>query len=212
MKRYEAYNIHTQETIATADTITALADMIYITRQTVSKAVQQNLLREYSPKVFAGGIVVRDTWTTERSKPLKKPKKDDNTLYHIYKASTGEYITALTLSELYNKLKLNRIGALYTAIDNHPIYKHNITITREKHPEPYFLPGARKVYEMFDSKLNLVVSTFRPELVKWWEKPDWTPNPYKINHYMAKLPENYPAPATAIDYNIDIDLLLDNDN
>ena len=75
MKRYEAYNITTQTTVATADTITALADMIYISRQTVSKAVQQNLLREYSPKVFPGGIVVRDTWTTERCKPLKKPKK-----------------------------------------------------------------------------------------------------------------------------------------
>ena len=214
MKRYEAYNINTQETIATADSIKELSEKIYVSRQSISKAIQQNIIREYSPKKFAGGVVVRDTWTTERCQALTKPSKDDNKLYHIYKASTGEYITSLTLSEIYNKLRMKRMCVIYTAIDNHPLYKYNVTITREKHAEPYFLPNARNVYEMFDSNKTLVLSTFAPELIKWWGSPDWVPNPYKPYHYMAFLNRPNPMPKSARKYYYDYDvadkLKLDN--
>ena len=203
--RYEAYNIRTQETVAESDTIKGLAEKLYISRATVSKHIQANLLREIKPRVFAGGIVVRDTRTTERCLPLTQPKADNTSPYHIYRADTGAYITSLTISEIYNKLRLKRIGVILTAIDNHPLYEHNITITSYKHDEPFYLPGARRVHEMYDCNRTLVLSTFHPELISWWGKPLWTENPYKPNHYMAQLKTKNPIPhINPYKYDIDV--------
>lgn len=204
--RYEAYNIRTQETVAESDTIKGLAEQLYIPRAKVSKYIQANLLREIKPKAFPGGIVVRDTWTTERMQHVATPTATDNTsLYHIYRADTGAYITSLTIRELYNRLRLKRLGVILTAIDDHPIYKHNIVITSYKHDEPFYLPGARRVHEMYDCNRTLVLSTFQPELISWWGKPLWTPNPYKPNHYMAQLKTKNPIPhLNPYKYDIDV--------
>lgn len=203
--RYEAYNIRTQETVAESDTIKDLAEKLYISRKTVSNAIRQNIIREYSPKKFPGGIVVRDTWTTERCLPITQPKAESTALYHIYRADTGAYITSLTIHELYNRLRLKRMGVILTAIDHHPLYAHNITITSYKHDEPYYMPGARRVHEMYDNNRTLVLSTFRPELISWWGKPLWTPNPYKPNHYMAQLKTKNPIPhLNPYKYDIDV--------
>lgn len=209
MKRYEAYNIYTKETIATADSIYELANQIHLCRQSVANHIRSNIARDIYPKAFPGGVVVRDTWTTERFTEIRPDRVNNNTedtkLYHIYKASTGAYITSLTKSEIYNKLHIPK-GIITRCIDSWPLYKYNITITREKHPEPYFLPNARNVYEMFDSNKTLVLSTFRPELIKWWGSPNWEPNPYKPYHYMAFLNRPNPMPKSARKYYYDYDI------
>ena len=214
MKRYEAYNIHTQQTVAESDTIQGLAELLYITRQTASKHIATNIVRDLIPKTLPGGVVLRDTWTTERLPAQNTPRPDDKYLYHVYKANTGQYIASMTISDIYNKLRLNSIGALLLSIDRHPLYKYNVAITRDIQPEPYFLPESRRAHEMFDNNKMLCFSTFYPELIGWWGKPRWEMNPYKPYHYMAFLDTPNPLPKNHDKYdylpNPD-ELLLDND-
>ena len=211
---YIAYDYYTQETLAQALTRTELAKIMHAPRLTVSNHIAKNMIRDMRPKLYHGRIVFIDDTTTEKMLPPQSNDSNNDTIYHVYKATTGEYICPVTLPLLRERLGIKVIAMLVRCVDNYALYKYNIYLSRECAPDGIKPP--KPVYEIYTHDNNLVLSTFHPKLYPYWkpESVEYEPNEYKPNHYIAKLPVGHSVPRDIphIDYNINIDkLLLDND-
>ena len=211
---YIAYNYNTGEIIAKATTITELSSLTNVSRQTIGVHISKNINRDIYPCVYAGQICFIDDSCTDIM--IKIPTTDngeDEEIVHAYKLSTGEYICPCTIKALADKLNIRVIAGLKKSVDRYGLIKHNIFLSRTIADS---IQPPRAVYEIFDSKLNLVLSTFQPDNYKYWKPTDITyqPNPYKPNHYLVRLPEtfdNIPAHTPYVDYTSHPeDILLDN--
>lgn len=209
-----AYNYNTGEIIAKARTITELSSLTNVSRQTIGAHISKNIGRDIYPCVYAGQICFIDDSCTDIM--IKIPKTDndeDDEIVHAYKLSTGEYICPCTIKALADKLNIRVIAGIKKSIDRYGLIKHNIFLSRTIADS---IQPPRAVYEIFDSKLNLVLSTFHPDIYKYWKPTDmnYQPNPYKPNHYLVRLPEtfdNIPPNIPHVDYTSHPeDILLDN--
>lgn len=209
-----AYNYNTGEIIAKARTITELSSLTNVSRQTIGAHISKNIGRSIFPSVYAGQICFIDDSCTDVM--IKIPTADngeDEEIVHAYKLSTGEYICPCTIKALADKLNIKVIAGLKKSVDRYALIKHNIFLSRTIADS---IQPPRAVYEIFDSKLNLVLSTFQPDNYKYWKPTNmaYQPNPYKPNHYLVRLPEtfdNIPAHIPRIDYTSHPeDILLDN--
>ena len=215
---YIAYNYNTGEIIAKATTITKLSELTNVNRITIGAHISKNVGRSMFPSVYAGQICFIDDTCTEimvkapRVRDILKAKEDEE-IVHAYKLSTGEYICPCTIKALADKLNIRVIAGLKKSVDRYGLIKHNIFLSRTIADS---IQPPRAVYEIFDSKLNLVLSTFQPDNYKYWKPTDmnYQPNPYKPNHYLVRLPEsfdNIPANIPYVDYtSCPEDILLDN--
>ena len=137
---------------------------------------------------------------------------DDAEIFHVYKASTGEYICPCTLQALCDALEIKVKASLVRAIDNFPLTKYNIYVSKECQDN---IVPPKPVYEIFTENNNLVLSTFYPDNYKYWKPAglQYNLNPYKPNHYMLKLPQNFnnvPAQPTVDYLQYPEKILLDN--
>lgn len=199
--RYIAYNINTQATVAEADTIGDLAIKMGIHRHTASKKISRNTGRNVYPDLYAGQIVIADSWTTDRFYPM--PQENKGIRYHAkihaYKASTGEYIGCFSWEHIVNTIKCHPNG-IRICLDSRPMYKYNLNLTSQYHGDFFMYPNQRLVYEAFDCvKRKRYLSTFHPEHKKWvGDNVPWEPNEHKPYHYMAIIGD--PKENLYIDY------------
>ena len=195
---YKAYKYTTGEIIAESNTISGLAKKLNISRITVSKHVQKNLLRVLRPYTYRD-IVIIDGNTTAIMPPPPPTSLDDEH-YHVYKASTGEYLCPGTVQAICEALDIRVKANVVKSIDRYALIKHNIYISTEYNPEGIRPP--RPVYEIYKADKTLMLSTFTPGNYPYW-KPEhmpWVPNPYQPNKYMAILPPDHWTVDTVIDY------------
>lgn len=217
---YIAYNYNTGEIIARATTITKLSSLTNVNRVTIGAHVSKNVGRDIYPCVYAGHICfIDDTCTEIMTKAprvrdiLNNLNDEDEEIVHAYKLSTGEYICPCTIQALADKLNITVIAGIKKSIDRYGLVKHNIFLSRTIADS---IQPPRAVYEIFDSNLNLVLSTFHPENYKYWKPTtmDYEHNIYKPNHYIVRLPDtfkNIPKNVPVIDYTYNPEnILLDN--
>ena len=213
-----AYKYTTGEVIAAARTICELSELTHVSRQTIGTHIIKNRNRDIRPVVYAGSICFIDGKNTDiMIAPTPTPSPDTNpddtdTIIHAYKLSTGEYICPCAAKALAAKLDIKPIAGVIKSIDRYGLKKHNIFLSRTAAEE---LPSPCPVYEIYTKDLNLVLSTYWPKKYAHWKptSAQYTPNPYKPNHYLVVLPDDYSTPPNmpVIDYNNNIDnILLDN--
>lgn len=186
---YIAYDYETGDIIAQSPTILGLSKKTNISRITIGKHISKNTNRELYPMTYMGKICFINDKCTEIMTKLPDDEFEPE-IFHVYKASTGEYICPCTLQALCDRLDISVKAGVAKSVDNYVLTKYNIFLSRTQADS---LPPKKSVYEIFTDDNNLVLSTFHPDNYKYWKPVNMTfyPNPYKPNHYMVKLPYDF---------------------
>lgn len=178
---YICYNYHTGEIVAQSDSISSLAAATGVNRLTISRHVGKNMLRDITPVTYAKTLVFIDGNTTPI---VTAPPTPTPIAYHIYKANTGEYLAHIPLQSL----NLTNIPNAHRSINNYALLTDNIYISTDYLGE--CITPLKPVYEIYTTDNTLQVSTFTPQdFTHITPLKSYTKNPYKPNHYIAKIPQ-----------------------